>query len=407
MRLRDLCDYIYPTLEKKEQISSNNIEEINGRIDKLPSIINQLNGYIESIEKLIEEEESRRNSVNTRLISIVGLTSIVATLVFTTLLAMAAGSMPLLQGGLKQILLVIACFYLVLQLYAALNAAIKGLSRASYDSETIDDLLPPDKLSSPNFLRQRISKKNNLLNQHRSVNNEKVSQMAVAHIAIKNFLFALLIMAGIISWMALSRELPKREVICSEMLTELCATNANPSASTPLVSGHGKQRPISEKDQLSMSQEVSRNKTVLTKIVTLGPFSSGEHKLNLESALSCMREALVPYHNLAIIGWQIIGRADKHQLRADLAAIYGSNQSLAMARATWVVDNVLPSFPSFDPETAVISVGGARNVGTKVKDSKLQLDRVVDIYVMLNQEISMMLPAPPTASNVLCHISTT
>jgi hypothetical protein len=156
---------------------------------------------------------------------------------------------------------------------------------------------------------------------------------------------------------------------------------------------------------LSMHQSAMPRKILLTRIVTLGPFPPGEHKLNQEAVLSCMREAFKPYSDIPISGWQIIGRVDKHQLRADHATIYGSNQSLAMARAVWVADNALSLLPSFDPETAVISIGGARNVGTKVDDSELQLDRAVDIYVLLDREIPRTpLAATPSTNNLLCHI---
>ncbi|MDP2143363.1 MAG: hypothetical protein Q8J80_04455 [Gallionella sp.] len=342
----------------------------------LPSNEAYLKEHLESVEKLVEKEQSRRTSVDARLMSIVGLTSIAATVVLTALFAMAAGTMPLPQGVSKWTL-VLGCFYLALQLFAALYAAVKGLSRASYSSETAVDLLPPPKLARSNFLRQCISNKFDLLKQHQDVNNEKVSQMAVSHRAVLNFLVALVILAGAASLMALNREPPKEGGVCGEVLNKLCAA-------------HDKSAPIATR------------KIVLTKAVTVEPFPPGEYKLNLDAVLPCVREVLRPYSDFHISGWQIIGRVDKHQLRAGSAAIYGSNQALAMARATWVRDNVLSQLKLFDPATAVMSVGGAINVGTKVGDSDLQSDRAVDIYVLLDQEVpqtsSIKLPAEPPTS---------
>ena len=139
-------------------------------------------------------------------------------------------------------------------------------------------------------------------------------------------------------------------------------------------------------------------------MVTVGPFPDGDHLLGQEAVLSCVREALKPYGNLQFSGWQIIGRADKRQLRVDRAAIYGSNQALAMARAAWVTDNILSKFPSFDPNNAVVSVGGARGIGTKIDDTDLQVDRAVDVYVLLDQEIKQAIldKSPAVSGTIMC-----
>lgn len=478
IKLSDLIDWIYPSLEKKkgqpESDDERAHETVESRVNNLSSGEEALEKYLESAEKLIEKEQSRRASVDARLMSIFSLTSIAATVVLTALFSMATGIMPLPQG-IQKGMLVLGCFYLALQLYCALNAAVKGLSRASYSSETAFDILPPDAQKPYDFLRQCIINKFVLLEQHQNVNNEKVDRMAVAHCAIRNFLFGLLILACIAFLMALNRVPPKEAVVCSETLTEFCAVHANPTAITRLAPDYKEHEPLIENDEfsanelllpyvafsigialimvglcllffqrhwlgvaltigglalslfggnklelvglkfdkligklelsLSMHQSAMPRKILLTRIVTLGPFPPGEHKLNQEAVLSCMREAFKPYSDIPISGWQIIGRVDKHQLRADHATIYGSNQSLAMARAVWVADNALSLLPSFDPETAVISIGGARNVGTKVDDSELQLDRAVDIYVLLDREIPRTpLAATPSTNNLLCHI---
>ena len=230
-------------------------------------------------------------------------------------------------------------------------------------------------MASSVFLRRNISNKFDLLEQHREENNEKVSKMAVAHRAILNFLAVLVLLAAAASWVAFNRESPKEAPLCSETLPKLCGAQATPP-----------------------------RKIILSKIVTVGPFPDGDHLLGQEAVLSCVREALKPYGNLQFSGWQIIGRADKRQLRVDRAAIYGSNQALAMARAAWVTDNILSKFPSFDPNNAVVSVGGARGIGTKIDDTDLQVDRAVDVYVLLDQEIKQAIldKSPAVSGTIMC-----
>lgn len=377
IRLDELIDCIVPRIERETPQKKRDYEkqradaraEWESLVAGLPSNEEQLKNYLESVNKLIEKEQSRRTSVESRLTSIVGLTSIAATVVLTALFAMAAGTMPLPQTVAKWIL-VPGCFYLALQLYIALHQAVKGLSRASYDVDTAVDIVPSAQMALCVFLRRCISNKFDMLEQHREKNNEKVTRLAVAHCAVRNFLFVLLILAAAASWMALTREPPKETVVSSDKGYALQAT--------------------------------PQRKIVIMKIAIVGPFPDGDHLLRQEAVLSCVREALKPYSDFQFSGWHIIGRVDKLQLRKDRAAIYGSNQTLAMARAVWVTDYVLSQLPSFDPATAIVSVGGARGFGAKIGDSERELDRAVDIYALFDREIGLRNSSkPPTETKTI------
>ena len=87
---------------------------------------------------------------------------------------------------------------------------------------------------------------------------------------------------------------------------------------------------------------------------------------------------------MRISGWEIVGRVDKRQLTTARAAIYGSNQALAMSRATWAAQQLLAARPSFDLAHAIITVGGARGIGASVATNELQSDRAVDVFVVVN-----------------------
>lgn len=377
IRLDDLIDCIVPRIERQTPQAKRDYEkqradaraEWENLVAGIPSNEEHLKDYLETVKKLVEKEQSRRTGVETRLTSIVGLTSIAATVVLTALFAMAAGSMPLQQDVAKWIL-VPGCFYLALQLYIGLHQAVKGLSRAPYDADTAVDILPSAQMARCVFLRRCISNKFNMLEQHREKNNEKVTRLAVAHCAVRNFLFVLLILAAAASWMAFTREQPKEAVVSS--------------------------------DKLNAVQATPPRKIVLMKIAIVGPFPDGDHLLSQETVLSCVREALKPYGDIQFSGWQIIGRVDKRQLRKDRATIYGSNQALAMARAVWVTDYVLSQIASFDPATAIVSVGGARSIGAKVGDSERRLDRAVDIYALFDREIRLINSSkPPTETRTI------
>lgn len=122
----------------------------------------------------------------------------------------------------------------------------------------------------------------------------------------------------------------------------------------------------------------------IRRLVTVGPFPDGDHSLAEEQVAQCVSSALDQYNGMRISGWEIVGRVDKRQLTTARAAIYGSNQALAMSRATWVARQFLAARPSFDLAHAVITVGGARGIGASVATNDLQSDRAVDVFALVN-----------------------
>lgn len=390
IRFADIGDCFYPRLygDKAPQNMSafqtqTNLEE---QVATLHSDEARLKESLASIGQLVEQEQLRRGSVDTRLMSIIGLTSVAATIVLTALFAMAFGTMPLPQGAAKWAL-VLGCFYLAIQLHAALSAAVNGLSRASYTAETAFDLLPSKQLAIAVFFRHRILSKIKLLEQHQDVNNNKVSQMAVAHRAMFNFLYGLLFLAVIAGVLAISRD-PSKE---ADKLESIAQAIDNLSDKLEIQSIHHQAHPP--------------RKIELIKVVTVGPFPEGGHELNQEVVFSCVREAVKIYADYRFVAWQIVGRFDKRPLRASNAGLYSSNQFLAMARAVWVNDQVLSRIEPFNQANAVLLVGGSRHATEQNSDLTISTDRVVDVYGLVDIEAQSANSAKPSKelSAITCH----
>ncbi len=451
-------DWIFPRLEgseaelqKKEAEKADNeskaVEEV---VQGLPSNIEGLKAYLADAEKLQEKEQSRRQSVEARLSSIVGLMSIAATVVLSGILAMATGTMPMHTLATKCVL-VTGALYLALQLYVALSEAVKGLSKQAGLFETGLDLFPRASRQEPQFLRSRIKRKLAHLADSRISTNAKLDRMAVAQVALRNFLAGLLFLAFAAALFAFDRDPPKLSTSCQANVAVPCTEggprgeSTNTPASAPdgsafhvsdlawpamlvatgipltmlgfflVVAGPpfrrtgaglaliaaglslsilggskielaaGKFENLIGKLEVSLFAQRSapQSKISLTRLATVGPFPDGDHQLDAAPIVECLRMGLQPFPGSAIVGWQIVGRVDKRGLRPDRAAIYGSNQALAMARAVWVRDHLLAKQDSFDPASAIVSVGGAQNSGRQVADGNLQSDRVVDIHVFL------------------------
>lgn len=158
--------------------------------------------------------------------------------------------------------------------------------------------------------------------------------------------------------------------------------------------------------ELSLGAKDHTQQTLLRRIVTVGPFPDGDHLLPEEQVAKCVKLAVGQYKGIPIGGWEVVGRVDKRPLRPDRAAIYGSNQALAMSRANWVAQKILPSQPPFESMHTVISVGGARGVGTRLGTNDLQSDRAVDVFAVVNVLVDdNRLPALPKP--VVCPLANT
>ena len=458
-----VADCLFPRLKplnreelaREETRRRQEMGESTARVAALPSDEKRLRDYLEASDKVLEREQARRQSVDARLTSIIGLTSIAATVVFGGLIAQAAGTLTAHSTFAKWVL-ALGSLYLALQLCISLWAAARGVSRATYPADTPSAVLPPMGTAVPVFLRARINQSLEMLEEHRSVNNDKVSRMDVAHRAMFNFLFGLLLLACAAAYFAIDRQPVKGDLGCLQQVKELCQQSGD-FLPTPGDTGRrGGSAPHTDRVHLAelfwsavmvlagvssmvlgaflwLAKPPLRNvgvgialttgglilsllggsklellglkfdnligqiefrlfdrpvpppvKVLLTHVVSIQPFPNGEHQLNVDSVVACVRGALKPYGNSPPNGWQVIGRVDRRELVPRRAVIYGSNQGLAMARAVWVRDNVLSRFDVFQPERTVVAVAGPNKIGAKVGDIELKLDRAVEIFMFVD-----------------------
>ncbi len=455
----DLTDYVYPRLA-----GSNRARAVRAKrhwrklaaadrrsVEQLASNEEQLRAYVQAVDKVLEREQSRKQSVEGRLTSIVGLTSLAATVVIGSLLALAAGTLPI-EPGWAIWVLALGSLYLVLQLFVALNAAVKGLSRADYVEDTAAGLFGSHRSAASVRLREQIERKLSQLSTYRQNGDARVSQMAVAHRAFKNFLGALLLLAIAATLIAVMRS-PAPQQVDRHTTTTTAAAATTVTTDAPAQGSRGTDalasnlalplllvafglaaltagavfilapRPIrnlrlgaalviggsllsvlgGSKLELHFGKidkligelqirlferaPVPPPRVSLVRVATIGPFPDGGHVLGRDAVLSCLLGKMTPRFTSAIGGWLIVGRVDKRKLKPELAALYGSNQTLAMSRANWVRDQVLVRVPGFDATSSVVSVGGAGQVGRAVEAIELQSDRAVDLYALVAQTV--------------------
>lgn len=194
MRITDFLDWLYPTVESlseeeqdcQQQRQQDRLQFVETYTD--PEALAK--GYAE----LCAEESERLKSVETRLGSVLGLTSITSSLLIGGIFAIVNGGLSDSSRSVR-FFACAALVYLSLQIISSTLAAIRGLGRASWIGGSIEDYVASSKVGPVEQNRQTALRKCRRLLQMEDNINAKVTQMAVAHAAIRNFASASVLIA--------------------------------------------------------------------------------------------------------------------------------------------------------------------------------------------------------------------
>lgn len=210
--IRDWLDFIFPTAGPLPESEYVKVEQrLQAAIAALPAHSPLLTQCVDALDDLYDRETARRQGTEARLTSILGLSSIAGTIVFGFLFGLAGTSHV---SHVLRWIMAAGAMYLVLQICSAMLAALRGLSRQSYNGLTFSDAIPTQTESDQAYLLRRCQTDLQILSNHSFVNNSKVTQMAVAHCAMRNFLWGLLLFAIIGGYSAI-KSTPTDEVVDS------------------------------------------------------------------------------------------------------------------------------------------------------------------------------------------------
>jgi len=213
-------DRVYPRLrrfsatesERERALAQTEQEQYLAQIAGLPDDEHVLAEQLEACVKLLDEEEAARRGVEARLTSIVGLSSIAGTIVFSGILALATGTLRADTIVLRSVM-ALGALYLALQICWAILASVRGLERRPYIAQNPSVILPLPNEVRPVYLRRQIRMCAARLADDRLQNNEKVNQMALAHCATKNFLGGLVALAVLGTCFAMTVKNPSEDLI--------------------------------------------------------------------------------------------------------------------------------------------------------------------------------------------------
>jgi hypothetical protein len=144
----------------------------------------------EALKWLLERAETRVESVEDRLRTLMALAAVAAAITFGTGLSKTAADAG---DSLARTVLAVAAAYSVLQLLCAFRAALRGLERMSILEPSPADLLLREGEADSNRYDRLAELWFDIMDSVREAGNHKVEQMAVAHRALRNFVLAVFV----------------------------------------------------------------------------------------------------------------------------------------------------------------------------------------------------------------------
>jgi len=199
--VRWLLDFVWPSLmpqspdevqlerKKRKQRLDASLSCVQGMTGREPE---ELIAAVGACKDLVDREKERRQSVESRLTTVLGLTSVAAALTFGSLAGPLWSSLSS-RGSIAARVAGFLAVYIVLQLLAAVLAAVRGVARRGYLEPLLEDFLPSPGESKEELSKRQMTALLECLDDHHVVNSRRVDQMAIAHRAIENFLGGMLV----------------------------------------------------------------------------------------------------------------------------------------------------------------------------------------------------------------------
>lgn len=189
--------------EKNESRKKEALEFLHSRFGhrtgaggSVEGVKEEADAALEGALRLFEAEQGRRKSIEGRLTTTLGFVALASTITISVL-GLRATSVVFTDNLSLGALAVTLMFYMVVQLVRAGLAAIEGLRRRTYLEPDHDSYLKP--LAPIERQRHLASSYIECAFDYEAMNRIKVTWLAVAHRATKNFLGALVFLAFIAS----------------------------------------------------------------------------------------------------------------------------------------------------------------------------------------------------------------
>ena len=151
----------------------------------------------------LEMESERRRAVEAKLLAVGAVAPMAVTIMGAVVAFLSSGRVGNFVPESVVVISVISV-YVALQFLRAMLAAVAGLTRRAYAGPRMSEIVPSGREGVGGYLRRTCNECMCRIEQHREATNEKVSQLAVAHEAMRNAVTALVVqlvvLVGIVVW---------------------------------------------------------------------------------------------------------------------------------------------------------------------------------------------------------------
>jgi hypothetical protein len=191
-----LRDCFWPTLVLERKAIPDTASQVKWP-DTISSITETLEASYTVLKDEMKLEDDRSKIVESNLQGILSLVPLAMTVVFAIVTIFIGGKVGAVSSKVI-IVEIIGSYYLALQTLRALIAVINGLSSRDYKGLRIEDVVPQPGETKEVYLNRTCKEIFDIIRENREVTNEKIGQMKLGHAAIKNAVWALFIIIGII-----------------------------------------------------------------------------------------------------------------------------------------------------------------------------------------------------------------
>jgi hypothetical protein len=168
-------------------------------------------------QDLHREEEARKNSAETRLTTVLGMSSIVSAITFGFVsVAFEQGTAARL--GWIGVVATIVFLFAVFQLVISVWHAVRGLQVRLFDEMSGCDVLRRPNEEERKYLLRTIRDYSDIVRSHDAITGDKTEHLELAHRAILNFLGAVLLLVCMLATAGWSPRLGKPEPTLAEQL---------------------------------------------------------------------------------------------------------------------------------------------------------------------------------------------
>jgi hypothetical protein len=154
-----------------------------------------------------DAETDRIRTVETKLLGISSLAPVAMAVIVAAFTVLTNRSLQAFTRG-SVLMVGIVGGYISLQFLRAVQAAIAGLSRRSFFVVSLEDLYPLPGESNANYLTRNCGELAEVIRGNRVEIDAKVTWLAIAHTAIRNAVFGLLVLVIVIIGLAVLQATP-------------------------------------------------------------------------------------------------------------------------------------------------------------------------------------------------------